>query len=315
MGNKKKISILIPTFNRSKYLLRLLNFIYFELKRHKLLNFFEVVVSNNGSTDQTKEMIDNIKFEGLKFITFNQTSNVGFDKNIEFLYSKASHDYVWYFADDDIIFENSIKEIFVNLNSYDPSVLLYSFQQPQGSSKKTFEFIETIKYLKQKKDIINAITKFPKLSIYIFRKINDINLNQLNFECNSKDYFFVYLCLTVNELSFNKSVLVINKFLASCDENYNQVRFTARSYLNYYKIFFHPYISKDYPEMYINHKKQCYVEAIHFMYSIISSKFTISNTSKFIIDVKNLEFYYFLFFRPKTLIKYLIIKTKVLFNL
>ena len=112
MDDKKKISILIPTFNRSKYLLRLLNFIYHELTKHNLLDYFEVIVSNNCSTDQTKELIDKIEFKGLKFFVFHQKFNKGFDKNIEFLYSKASNDYVWFFADDDIIFENSIKEIY-----------------------------------------------------------------------------------------------------------------------------------------------------------------------------------------------------------
>lgn len=308
MDNKKKISILIPTYNRSFYLSRLLNFIYDELNRLNLYSSFEIIVSNNASTDETKKIVNESKLNKFNFKAYHQNQNIGFDKNVEFLYSKASSDYVWFFADDDIIFENTLLKVSNVINTHHPSVLLYSFQQPIGSLNKTFNYDTNIKIFNDKKNIIENICKYPKLSIYIFQNLKSINLSKIKNLYNSKDYFFVYLCLSVNENINNKKIAVISDFLASCDENFNQVRFSASSYLNYYQIFFHPYIFKDFPNMYINQKKQCYVEAIHFMYSIISKQFSISDKLKFVNDIKDIRFHSFLFLRPKTFIKFCIIK-------
>ena len=65
MFMEKKVSIIIPTFNRQKILKKtLLAFLKQDYPKDK----FELVVVNDGSLDHTKEMINDFQKEKLREI-------------------------------------------------------------------------------------------------------------------------------------------------------------------------------------------------------------------------------------------------------
>ena len=57
--NLKKLSILIPTYNRKSYLENILEEIWKQIKENNLENYVEVIVSDNGSIDGTKNILKN----------------------------------------------------------------------------------------------------------------------------------------------------------------------------------------------------------------------------------------------------------------
>lgn len=97
-----KIEIMIPTYNRAKYLDRTLN---------SLLNSpfkdCKITIRDNASPDDTPKVCEKYisKFKNLRIIRNNK--NIGGDANIIRSYEKAELEYVWVLADNDLLnFDN-----------------------------------------------------------------------------------------------------------------------------------------------------------------------------------------------------------------
>lgn len=98
------IDILIPTFNRCDSLKHNL-LVLDELLRNENLNEqFQVLVSNNCSTDDTKNMLNDIGSSlCFRLVVHTQTKNIGLEPNAVFLLANSISDYVMYLGDDDYL--------------------------------------------------------------------------------------------------------------------------------------------------------------------------------------------------------------------
>ena len=141
------LTIAIPTYNRVEKLKRLLKKIELEVDNLELNQHIKVIVSNNCSKDNTEIFLSKFKTKKFSFQYYNQKRNLGFDGNIKFLYEKIKSDYIWFLSDDDIPLENSLIRILETLRNYQPDLLLFSFQQPPGSSSRQFNYTESIKLI------------------------------------------------------------------------------------------------------------------------------------------------------------------------
>ena len=100
-----KLSICIPTFNRADFLREALSSI--------LLNYnpnIEIIISDNNSSDNTEDVINEYK----TIIEMNysrNSSNIGPAKNLIKSANSASGDFIWFFSDDDVMIEGSVKYI------------------------------------------------------------------------------------------------------------------------------------------------------------------------------------------------------------
>ena len=165
------ISFVIPTFNRGEKVLRLLQNIDTELSElsdYEKANI-EILISDNASTDNTKNLIKSFKSDNFCTNYFRQEINIGFDANCRFLFDQSSNDYVWFFADDDILLPGSIKTVIRGLEK-DPTILLFSFTQPPGSLIRTFNFENKFELITDPRLAIELIAKYPKVSLYIAKK-------------------------------------------------------------------------------------------------------------------------------------------------
>lgn len=105
-----KLSICLPTFNRSKLVIDQLKFIKSEFKEFE--DEIEVLVSDNCSDSDSKvELIDFSKKNNF-FDLFLQESNLGLMGNTEFLLKESTGDYIWFVGDDDIIKKGIAKRLF-----------------------------------------------------------------------------------------------------------------------------------------------------------------------------------------------------------
>ena len=98
------IDILIPTFNRGKFLVKNLEHLNELILSENALDKFNVLVSNNCSTDDTLELIEVVRPKlSFPLQIYDQDRNLGLEQNALFLLDKAQADYVMYLGDDDFL--------------------------------------------------------------------------------------------------------------------------------------------------------------------------------------------------------------------
>lgn len=106
MQNNKKLSILIPTYNRDIYVEKNIKMLSSYIIKNKLENDIEIIVSNNNSLDLTKKILERLN-EDIKFLKiYNQKENIGLEKNAIFTLEKSDSLYSMFLGDDDYIEEN-----------------------------------------------------------------------------------------------------------------------------------------------------------------------------------------------------------------
>lgn len=104
-----KLSICIPTYNRSGYLKRFLEKLYAEIAKFSLQNKIEVIVSDNASPDDTREIVQNFTEQGL--IYSRNENNIGPDANFLKLFEMSSGEYIWLPGDDDLFADDFLPYI------------------------------------------------------------------------------------------------------------------------------------------------------------------------------------------------------------
>lgn len=93
---KINFSIVIPTFNRSDYLKLSLR----STLRQKDVSF-EVIVGDNGSTDDTQKVVKSFKDKRIKY--YKNKTNLGYALNLKKCLENSTGEYVFILADDDFI--------------------------------------------------------------------------------------------------------------------------------------------------------------------------------------------------------------------
>lgn len=134
-----KLSIVVPCYNCSRNILNLLNRLYDQID-----NEVEVILINDGSTDNTLEIIEN--FIGVSNINnFNvySFSNSGAAKAREIGLEKAIGDYVFFHDSDDLVDYSFYSKIMESISScpdliYFSSIVLSSFDDSVVLGKKVF---------------------------------------------------------------------------------------------------------------------------------------------------------------------------------
>ena len=109
-----KLSICIPTYNRSEELLNCLNSIYIAHKNFNKFKF-DICVSDNGSSYNALKIITLFrkKFKKKINIKFNKfSSNQGVCKNFLKAISMSNSEYIWSIGDDDLLLPNTFKKIY-----------------------------------------------------------------------------------------------------------------------------------------------------------------------------------------------------------
>lgn len=98
------LSILIPTYNRSEFLLKNLNVLHDIIKRSGFSDEITIIISNNGSPDNTQEMIESFsQTHDITIRAFEQKENLGVKANVLFLLAQSNDEYIMFMGDDDYI--------------------------------------------------------------------------------------------------------------------------------------------------------------------------------------------------------------------
>jgi glycosyltransferase involved in cell wall biosynthesis len=104
MTNKNKLTILIPTRERSNSLLHTIRTCL-----NQNYNNYEIIVSDNYSQDNTKEVVESFKDSRIKYI--NTGSRLSMSQNFDFALTHVFEGYVMFIGDDDAILPNSLEYV------------------------------------------------------------------------------------------------------------------------------------------------------------------------------------------------------------
>jgi glycosyltransferase involved in cell wall biosynthesis len=113
--NQPKVSVLIPTYNRSAYLAEAINSVLIQS-----FTDFEIVVVDNCSTDETSLLIGSYQDKRLKFV--RNESNIGAVGNYNKALRLATGQYIYLFSDDDLMSDEHNLQLKVNILDKYPSV-------------------------------------------------------------------------------------------------------------------------------------------------------------------------------------------------
>ena len=134
MSNQELVSVIIPTYNRSNYLIQSLESVLAQTYRN-----LEVIVVNDGSTDETKTKLEPF----LHRISYFEKSNGGKSSALNLGLKHISGNYVWVFDDDDVALPELV-ELHISVFESQPEVdFVYSgFAYFEG--KNADNVIETV---------------------------------------------------------------------------------------------------------------------------------------------------------------------------
>lgn len=198
-----KLSVCIPTYNRTKYLFNCLKSIQ-TAKKYSNLDF-EVCISDNNSKEKILPIINSFK-KKYKIVFNKNKQNIGIAKNIIKSVSIASGEFAWILGNDDLVLPNTFTELeklfnkntdvnFYYINSYNiDNDFVNKDNLPFDTEKINFsKFKKFSNYrISEKKnffELINPLVSFEfllSMNLCIFKRIdwikhtNKINRKNLN---------------------------------------------------------------------------------------------------------------------------------------
>jgi len=113
-----KLSVCIPTYNRANFIGETLKSII-----DQSTDDIEIVVSDNGSTDDTEDVVQGFRAGFPRLVYIRQPENLGADANYMNVVAGASGEYCWLFGSDDVMREGALSNVINALRS-EPAVLL-----------------------------------------------------------------------------------------------------------------------------------------------------------------------------------------------
>jgi len=228
-----KISIIIPNYNHAKFLKKRIDSIL-----NQKFTDFEVIILDDCSTDDSRDIINSYKDERISLKLFNDKNSGSPFKQWKKGIEAAKYDYIWIAESDDWADLNFLYEAENILKTHQNISLYYSNSQLVAEDETFFEnsikkYTEDLdeklwnnnhlyngkdyvkKYLFYKNFILNA-------SSVIFKKSNAIkSIDEIiNFK-TSGDWLFWALILGEGEVYFNKNKLNFFRHSLQSTRNYN----------------------------------------------------------------------------------------------
>jgi len=181
------ISICIPTYNRAISIKRLLDKLVPQVS--KVPGEVEICISNNCSTDDTRDVILGYKKEHDDLINYNENDeNLGFDRNLLKAISLARGRFVWLFGDDDSLIDDGVERVLEFIKGYgkdDVGLLVLrreSFLVDERTGKRTVygprPFDEGSRVIKLKNEDVRY-ANFPDNAFISVQIFNNAHLRKI----------------------------------------------------------------------------------------------------------------------------------------
>lgn len=293
----KTISIIIPVYNLENIINHTL-----ESLINQINDDFEIIIVNDGSTDNTLEVI-NVFFQKVNFKNYRIINKVngGVSSARNIGIYESSGEYLYFLDGDDYISNDMISTVRDYIDSYKPDVLIWGYNLVNENHESIFEYFDSYNFDSNKSsglDAIKAILNENKsLSVCtcsaLYRKeiIVENNIKYTEGCTNGEDQEFIFKVL-LNA----KSVYYIKKVLSfyyqregSISNSFSIKRFDAISALErVYNYFVKNGINDDYILDYLNNNyiidNYLYNFKSCLLYLVRKEKLPIKNAVKLLQD-------------------------------
>lgn len=186
----EKIDILMATYNGEKYVAEQIDSILAQTYTN-----FNLIISDDGSTDSTREILEEYEKRDERIQVYYQEKNLGYIKNFEFLLRKVTSDIYMLSDQDDIWLKEKIEKTYQKLQSEkadlvytDLKVVNQNLEEINPSFMRMMKFYQkAIKYtdyrsvylyntvtgctIMSKKKFINNIVPIPNQSKYVIHDL------------------------------------------------------------------------------------------------------------------------------------------------
>lgn len=198
-NSERKISIIIPTYNRGNLILKSINSVLNQTYPNT-----EIIIIDDGSTDNTEKIVKNLNNHKIKYIKFKENKGASYARNIGII--KASGKYISFQDSDDIYHYDKLEKQYYNLikNNSDLDfckirfhfnesyqIVFPNFYQEKNINIQKYEeelcngnFISTQSILVKKEYIKKYLfdTRFPRLQDYdlVLRMVPNVKISYTN---------------------------------------------------------------------------------------------------------------------------------------
>lgn len=194
-----KISIGIPTYNGAVRIRAALDSILAQLTPELAL-FVEVVISDNASTDDTASVVASYSMRFPCAIVYCKNDvNVGYDRNVNVVFTQAIGQYVWLLSDDDALEQGAIGKVLSTITQRnDLKVLQLNFQSYDADLKRVVHEIKMSRDLlceDAETFLLNSEGRYGQVSTLIFDRQSWIDAGvEIAYGTN---YIHIYALLKV----------------------------------------------------------------------------------------------------------------------
>lgn len=247
----KLLTIAIPTYNRGAKALRLLRSFWAQVRSDGLEDDVEFLVSDNASVDETSRFLEEAQVEGIPLTATRQPRNLGFDGNVLYLFDHSRTAYLWIFGDDDIPLDGAVARVVRLLREKQPDLLLFSFQQPPGSSVRQFEHPLLERESLDPGEAIDLALTYTKVSIYVFRRIplSPENRRYIDRVLGTHWLYLGLVFCTLAQAGKPRTVVWRDQ-LARCDDDFLELTGEPPEFLReFHRIMDHPFIASHRPQV------------------------------------------------------------------
>lgn len=204
--SKIDLSIVIPAYNVEEYIEDTVYSVLNQKTQYK----YEIIIINDGSTDNTLEIIKD-KFEGNNNIIIISKTNKGLAHTRNVGIEHAQGKYIYFLDSDDMLKPNMIEELLTEAYEYNLDALMFSATsfydddyegnwKPSSYLRKEYKNLTGNKLLENQQKDNNVIVSSV---LYIIKK-EILNKYELIFPegVNNEDNYFTYYLFTIcNKIS------------------------------------------------------------------------------------------------------------------
>lgn len=203
-NNNLKISVIIPTFNREKQIRNSIKSVL-----NQTYNNLEIIIVDDGSTDNTKEEVKKITDKRVKYIKLKQNKGAAFARNIGIKKSKGN--FISFQDSDDYFYPNKLELQLKNLINQNSSLDFCKIKVFYNSTYYYFvpnqETEQKIKNGSFLNELISNGNFISTQAILVKKEI----LNNYSFDPNFprlQDFDFILRMIQKIKFSYTKEVLV-----------------------------------------------------------------------------------------------------------
>ncbi len=188
-----KISIIIPVYNGEKYLSRCLDSII-----NQTYTNFEIIAINDGSTDNSKQILEEYANKYKSFFKYIEQSNSGIAITRNNGLKMVTGEYITFMDDDDFLDLDYFETYMKYANEYNLDVIVGGFKRPNSSGK----IIKKVNLPTGEKESKWAKFRYltPWAKIYKTSYINENNIKFLDINVGEDLYFELQALLMTDKI-------------------------------------------------------------------------------------------------------------------